>query len=220
MPITFVDLAQTCAPAIAVETLAGVVSLESRFQPYSIRIGARKLMSKEPTTKAEAIATASALIAGGQDVLIGLGGIRSGELGKLKLSIAEAFDPCLNLQATAQLLDGYYRLAVRAGADADQAARVMLQSYYGRVDPTTTAMADYDRKVEQQVQSFSTTLATLTINQGADEQVDTIEADESDSTPKLEAEPQASQTVNAPSWDVFNAGRRSSLLIFQNNRSE
>ena len=34
----------------------------------------------------------------------------------MKLTISDAFDPCLNLKATATLLDGYYRLAVKVGA--------------------------------------------------------------------------------------------------------
>ena len=42
--------------------------------------------------------------------------------------------------AAATLLDGYYRLAVKAGADPARAEQVMLQSYYGRDDPSVGAM--------------------------------------------------------------------------------
>lgn len=115
MPVAFLDLAQTCAPIVAAETLAGVVSLESRFAPFAIRINSGAPLSEQPTTKSGAIAIAVSLAAERQDIQLGLGGIGMEELGKLKLSISDAFDPCLNLQATATLLDGYYRLAVKTG---------------------------------------------------------------------------------------------------------
>lgn len=221
MPVTFIDLAQTCAPTVAVETLAGIVSLESRFQPYAIRIGAGKSLADQPASKAEAIAAASALIAERQNVQLGLGGIKSNELRKLKLSIADALDPCLNLQATATLLDGYYRLALRAGADTSQAEKVMLESYYGRNDPNVEAMAEYGKQVEQEGRRLSDALTTLTIRQGTDERPDPSEAAESDKlASKSEAEPEVSETAGSPSWDVFGTGRTSSVLIFQNNPAE
>ena len=221
MPVTFIDLAQACAPTMAVETLAGIVSLESRFQPYAIRIRANKSLADQPASKAEAIAAASALIAERQNVQLGLGGIGSSELRKLKLSIADALDPCLNLQATATLLDGYYRLALRAGADTSQAEKVMLQSYYGRNDPSVEAMAEYGKQVEQEGKRLSGALATLTIEQGADERPDPSEITNSDKlASKSEAEQTVSETAGAPSWDVFGTDRTSSVLIFQNNLAE
>jgi type IV secretion system protein VirB1 len=38
MPAAFPDLAQACAPFVATEAPAGVVSLQSRFAPFNIRI--------------------------------------------------------------------------------------------------------------------------------------------------------------------------------------
>jgi type IV secretion system protein VirB1 len=220
MPVTFIDLAQTCAPTVAVETLAGIVSLESRFKPYAVRIGAGKSLADQPASKAEAIAAASALIAERQNVQLGLGGIGSNELGKLKLSIADALDPCLNLRATATLLDGYYRLALRAGADTSQAEKVMLQSYYGRSDPTVEAMSRYGKQVEHERKRLSGALATLTIEQGADERPDPSGITNSDKlASKSEAEQTVSETAGTPSWDVFGTGR-TSVLIFQNKPAE
>lgn len=219
MAIAFTELAQNCAPEVAIETLAGVVSLESRFEPYGIRIGAEKPPGKQPASKAEAIALASSLITEGKDVRLGLGGIGADELGKLKLSVADAFDPCLNLQATATLLDGYYRLAVRAGAGLPQAERVMLQSYYGRNDPTTGSMVAYDLRVKKEVERLSAELSTLTIGQGAEEP-EPVETVNSATTSDVEAAPLPGQPENVASWDVFNTSRRSSVLIFQNDQSE
>ena len=149
MPVAFLDLAQTCAPFVASETLAGVVSLESRFAPFNIRINSGRPLKTQPATQAEAIETAPSLVAEHHDIPLGLGGIGVEELQMLKLSIADAFDPCLNLRATATLLDGYYRLAVKAGAAPARAKQVMLQSYYGRDDPSVGAMVNYDDQVRR-----------------------------------------------------------------------
>jgi type IV secretion system protein VirB1 len=147
MPVSFVDLAQTCAPIVAAETLAGVVSLESGFAPFAIRINTAPPLAEQPRAKPEAIEIATSLAAEGHDVQLGLGGVGMEELRKLDLSISDAFDPCLNLQGTATILDGYYRLAVEAGATEDRAEQIMLQSWYGRSDPSIGEMVKYDQHV-------------------------------------------------------------------------
>lgn len=219
MPVAFVDLAQTCAPLVAAETLAGVVSLESRFAPYNIRINSGAPLARQPQSKAEAIEVATTLAAERHNIQLGLGGVGIEELRKRKLSISDAFDPCLNLQATATLLDGYYRLAIKAGADPKRAEQVMLQSYYGRDDPSVGAMAKYDEQVRQEIERIGQTLATITIGEdgqgrGRSEAALAVAVeDESD-------DPPVDQTESAPSWDVFKSRRRSPALVFQNSQME
>ncbi|EJZ16376.1 transport secretion system IV protein, VirB1, partial [Rhizobium sp. Pop5] len=82
MAAAFVDIAQTCAPMVQVETLAGIVSLESRFQPFAIRINSGPPLAAQPASKAEAIEVATSLIADHQDIQIGLGGIGIEQLQK------------------------------------------------------------------------------------------------------------------------------------------
>jgi type IV secretion system protein VirB1 len=219
MPIIFADLAQTCAPFVASETLAGVVSLESRFAPFNIRINSGLPLKKQPATKVEAIEIATTLADEHQDIQLGLGGIGLDDLGKLKLSISDAFDPCLNLQATARLLDGYYRLAVKAGADEGRAEQVMLQSFYGRDDPSVGAMVNYDDQVRRAIERLKPTMATLTIGDAGVVEIDEAAPRSADVVAEVVAE-NADQTTftdpTAPSWDVFNARRWSSILVFQN----
>lgn len=220
MPVVFVDLAQTCAPIVAAETLAGVVSLESRFEPFAIRINSGPQLSEQPATKAEAIEVATSLAAERQDIQLGLGGIGMEELRKMSFSISDAFDPCLNLQATATLLDGYYRLAFKVGADPKRAGQVMLQSYYGRNDPSVGAMVKYDEQVRKEAKRLGKTLATLTIDDG-EEGGEPVEATARDVPIEDPAHhPPADETPSVPTWDVFNARRRSSVLVFQNNKME
>lgn len=220
MPIAFVDLAQTCAPTVAAETLAGVVSLESRFEPFAIRINSGPSPSKQPATKAEAIEIATSLVAEREDIQLGLGGLGLPEIQKLKLSISDAFDPCVNLQATATLLNGYYRLAVTAGADPKRAEQVMLQSWYGRDDPSLGAMVNYDEQVRQEVKRLGMTLATLTIANGWQGTGPDEETTRAVPIEGAAHDPPARETVSAPSWDVFNSRRRSSVLVFHNSQME
>ena len=219
MPIVFADLAQTCAPFVASETLAGVVSLESRFAPFNIRINSGLPLKKQPATKVEAIEIATTLAADHQDIQLGLGGIGLDDLRRMKLTISDAFDPCLNLKATATLLDGYYRLAVKVGADETRAEQVMLQSFYGRDDPSIGAMVNYDDQVRRAIDRLKPTIAILTIGGTAAVESDEAAPQSSDIVAEVVAENSAEVTSTdstAPSRDVFNARRRSSILVFQN----
>ena len=198
--------------------LAGVVSLESKFLPFAIRINSGSPLPAQPSSKSEAIELATSLIADHQDIQIGLGGIGLKELRKLNLSVSDAFDPCRNLKATATLLDGYYRLALRVGADPARAENVMFQSYYGRDDPTVGAMVEYDEQVRREAKRLSPKLASLTVA-GPDDQA--APADEPRDKVNQSIPRQLSQTEESASWDVFTSRRRSAVLVFQNNdRSE
>ncbi|QKK20517.1 transglycosylase SLT domain-containing protein [Rhizobium indicum] len=217
MAVAFVDLAQNCAPMVEIRTLAAVISLESGFKPFAIRINSGAPLERQPASKAEAIELATSLVADRQDVQIGLGGIGLDELRKLKLSISDAFDPCLNLKATATLLDGYYRLALRAGADAVQAENVMLQSYYGRDDPSVGEMIKYDEQVRQEMVRLPSDLASLAIAEPREEAAHAEPSATREISPAAQFLPQSGE---AASWDVFNAQRSSQVLVFQKERSE
>ncbi|MGG6898271.1 type IV secretion system protein VirB1 [Rhizobium sp. BR 315] len=225
MPVAFLDLAKTCAPFVASETLAGVVSLESRFAPFNIRINSGAPLERQPATKAEAIEIATSLGAERHDIQIGLGGIGLEELRRLKLSISDAFDSCLNLQATATLLDGYYRLAVKLGADPTRAEQVMLQSYYGRDDPSVGAMVKYDDQVRREIERLGPTIARVTIGDRGEGRDDDLpnEIPSADAVAEVVAanSPEKTAAISAaPAWDVFKTRRRSSVIVFQNNKME
>ena len=161
---------------------------------------------------------ATSLIADHQDIQIGLGGIGVEELRKFNLSVSDAFDPCQNLKATATLLDGYYRLALRFGADTQRAETVMLQSWYGRDDPSVGEMVRYDEQVRKEAKRLSPKLASIAI----DGPLDREDAPEEQAHEQL-AQPvpnQVAQTEETASWDVFRSRRHSSVLIFQHDPSE
>ncbi|MBZ9739748.1 MULTISPECIES: lytic transglycosylase domain-containing protein [unclassified Mesorhizobium] len=224
MPVAFLDLAQQCAPQIARETIAAVVSVESGFQPFAIRINSDRPLAKQPKTRAEAIETATVLIAERHNIDLGLGGINSGNLGRLGLSVSDAFDFCLNLKASAILLDGYYRVALQRGATTAQAETIMLRSYFGNGDASVGEMVGYESRILAERARLSGRLESIEI---AEAQAQALPARERageatvaapDSSPS-KRDQQPSQT-SVPRWDVFNPGRQSSVLVFSNEQKE
>lgn len=224
MPVAFLVLAQQCAPQIATETLAAVVSVESGFQPFAIRINSDHPLADQPKTRSEAIETATILIAEGHDIDLGLGGINSDNLGQLDLSVSDSFDFCLNLKASAALLDGYYRIALQAGATPTQAEAVMLRSYFGNGDASLGEMVGYDKQVLAERQRLSGHFESIEIAEGqANEPPDQERAGEAlvaSSGRAMSVQSSENPRAAIPRWDVFNWGRQSSVLVFSNEQQE
>lgn len=215
MPVVFHDLAQNCAPQVAAETIAAVVSVESGFQPFAIRINTDRTLAEQPKTRAEAIETATTLIAEGDDIDLGLGGINSGNLGRLGLSVSDAFDFCLNLKASATLLDGYYRAAFQEGATSTQAETIMLRSYFGNGDATVGEMVGYDKKVLAERERLSGQLDSIEIVEG--QTMPARERAGESSAVTTDGQSQQRSPASVPRWDVYNVGRKSSVLVFSND---
>ena len=224
MPVAFLDLAQNCAPQIATETIAAVVSVESGFQPFAIRINTDRPLAEQPKTRAEAIETATTLIAEGHDIDLGLAGINSGNLGRLGLSVSDTFDFCLNIKASASLLEHYYQIALQGGATTAQAEAVMLRSYFGNGDPSVGEMVRYDKKVLAERARLSNQLDSIEIVEAKAQALPARErAGESSAATaegdQAEKSQQRSQ-ASVPRWDVYYAGRQSSVLVFSNEQKE
>lgn len=224
MPVTFLDLAQNCAPQIATETIAAVVSVESGFQPFAIRINTDHPLAEQPKTRAEAIETATILIAEGHDIDIGLGGINSGNLGRLGLSVSDTFDFCLNIKASAALLDGYYQLALQGGATTVQAEAAMLRSYFGNGDAAIGKMVGYDKKVMAERERLSGQLHRIEIVETRAEALPALERAGESAAATVETIPANSSEKRSqaavPRWDIYNVGRQSSVLVFSNEQKE
>lgn len=224
MPVAFLDLAQQCAPQVATDTIAAVVSVESGFQPFAIRINTDHPLAEQPKTRAEAIEMATTLIAKGHDVDLGLGGINSGNLGRLGLSVSDTFDFCLNLKASAALLDGYYRAALQGGATTAQAETVMLRSYFGNGDTSVGEMVGYDKKVLAERERLSSQLDRIAIGEAQAQALPVRERAGESSATAVDSGPadksQQRSQASVPRWDVYNAGRQSSVLVFSNEQKE
>ncbi|MBI1198940.1 MAG: transglycosylase SLT domain-containing protein [Phenylobacterium sp.] len=137
-------LSQQCAPAVAAETLLSVVQVESRFDPLAIGVNGRPRIAVRAATPKDAAVKASALIAQGRSVDLGLAQINSRNLDRLGLTVETAFDPCRNLAAAARLLQAGYE----AEDDAQPALRRAL-SRYNTGDPRRGLINGYVAKVER-----------------------------------------------------------------------
>ncbi len=224
MPVVFSDLAQTCAPFVASEALAGVVSPESRFAPFTIRINSRAPLGRQPATKADVIEVAAPSEATCHDIHIGPDGVGPEELRRLNLSIPAAFARCLNLNAPATPFDGYCCLSVKVGADSPRAEQV-LQSCYGRDDPSVGGVVNYGDQVRREIERLGPTVARFTIGDTGKGLQTNVSANSSqaDVVAEVVAEntPGEAHAISAASaWDVFKSRSRSSVLVFQDNQLE
>lgn len=189
MPLTLLEvlaLAAQCAPAVAPETLLSVVQVESRFDPLAIGVNGKPRIAVSAASHQEAAAKASALIAAGRSVDLGLAQINSKNLGWLGLSVAAAFDPCRNLAAGARVLQAGYE----DGADAQPALRRAL-SRYNTGDARRGFANGYVAKVER----------------AAAEVVPAIQ------TAPAKMQELAEPAPPAPTWDVFGQAAPASFVI-------
>lgn len=177
------DLAARCAPSVAAETLLSVAKVESGFNPLAIGVNGTPRISVRATSAPEAVAKASALIAAGRSVDLGLAQINSRNLGWLGLTVAGAFDPCRNLAASARVLqDGFAR--GDAQVVGEQPALRTALSYYNTGHPERGFRNGYVAKVTKAAAQIVPALETAT----------------EPAEPAPAAEP---PKPDAPVWDVF-----------------
>ena len=115
-------LSAQCAPGVSPQTLAAIAHTESRFNPLAIGVN-RGAAVRQPRTREEAGRVARRLIASGANIDLGLAQINSSNLGWLRLSVEDAFDPCRNLTAAGTVLRAGFDPASTA-FDRQQALRV------------------------------------------------------------------------------------------------
>jgi len=130
---TFMALATACAPQVDAGTARALVAVESGFNPHAIGVVGGALM-RQPRHRAEALATARALQAGGWDFSLGLAQINMRNVERLGLGIDGAFDPCANLAAMQAILGECFERALpREPSEASvgqRALRRALSCYY------------------------------------------------------------------------------------------
>jgi type IV secretion system protein VirB1 len=122
-------LAQRCAPAVAPETMLSVARAESAFDPFVVAANTNPRRVFHPASAEAATRLADRLIGAGQSVDLGLGQINSRNLQRLGLEVADAFDPCRNLAASARVLQASYRRASPDVGSEQRALRTALSLY-------------------------------------------------------------------------------------------
>lgn len=127
--MNFVALVHECAPWASAQTMASIVGKESAFNPLAIGINGGSKLARQPVNKEEAVVTANWLLAHGYNIDIGLGQINYKNLGKLGLSVNDAFDACKNIRAAALLLSWNYEAAKSKIAGEQPALLAAISTY-------------------------------------------------------------------------------------------
>ncbi len=125
----FIALAQQCAPAVHPNTMAAVVRVESGYNPYAIGVVGGRL-ERQPTNKAEAVATAKALESMGYNFSLGIGQVNRYNLPKYGLDYSAAFEPCENLRVGSLILKDCFDRAKARFADDQTALQASFSCYY------------------------------------------------------------------------------------------
>ena len=174
----FATLAARCAPGVPERVLRGVARTESNFYPWMLHDNSTHA-SASPASLANAEAQATAWIAEGHSVDLGLMQINSANLPALGMTIGAALDPCTSLAGGAAVL----RAAYGAGpvGSGQQAALLMALSIYNTGSPLKGIMNGYARRVMRH-------------------------ADEAASGLPVPPLPPANEPVMPPAWDVSATG--------------
>lgn len=198
---TLLPLAAACAPTVAPQTLLSIAQVESGFDPLAIGVNGPGGGGVRPRDAAEAVQRAKALIAAGRNIDLGLAQINVRNLGWLRLSVEQAFDPCRNLAAAAEVLTDGYRRAAAGRADPQAALRTAL-SFYNTGDPERGLRNGYVAKVTR---SAATLVPALQPDEGQAR---------TDSRPRRDPpKPALSQPPPEP-WDVFGRARLAAQASF------
>ena len=96
-----------CGPNVSPVTTQAIIEVESGGNPLAIGDNSSK-KSFAPRSKSEAVELATALLAKGHSLDLGLMQVNSAHLVPLRLSLAELFDPCRNVRAGTTILSGMF----------------------------------------------------------------------------------------------------------------
>lgn len=165
------ELIARCAPTVHPETMAAVISAESRGHQFAIADAGpvnmpwskRKALVRSiyPGSLDEAVGTAQALIANGHTVSLGMAQVNDRNLADLGVSIKDVFDPCTNVRAGGQILTAFYEKAARQFGPGTTALRAAL-SAYNSGDWVRGAKDGYvDRVYQQRGKALSITTQRL-----------------------------------------------------------
>lgn len=149
--LDFLELALECAPTVAPQTMAAVVSVESRFNPYAIGVVGGRL-TRQPKSHDEAVATARQLASDGWNFSLGVAQINRHNLSKYKVGYADAFDACTNLRVGSKILEDCYVRASKRTTEPQAALQAAFSCYYSGnftqgFKPNKTGEPSYVKKV-------------------------------------------------------------------------
>ena len=127
--LEFLALVQACAPTVAPETMAAVISVESSYNPYAIGVVGGRL-ARQPKNHKEAVATAQDLEKNGWNFSLGIAQVNRHNLKNYQITYDQAFDACTNLRVGSKILEKCYVRANRLKPNPQAALHAALSCYY------------------------------------------------------------------------------------------
>jgi type IV secretion system protein VirB1 len=111
LPLAFVHLLPLCAPSIGPKTMSALIASESGWQPNAIGDNTAR-HAFFPASRVAAEALARRLIDAGHNIDVGYTQINITNFGSYRLSLHDAFDPCINLSVGASILSRNYAASI------------------------------------------------------------------------------------------------------------
>lgn len=191
-----ITLASQCAPNVAPQTVLAIVQTESRGRQFAINVNGGPRLP-QPTSAANASATAQRYIAAGYSVDLGLGQINSRNMRWLGLTWETVFDPCINIAALGTVLTSNYTSA-KPGRDPQTALRIAL-SLYNTGSQTRGFSNGYVAKVVSNA-GFADDQSVVVATAAQSDDLRTIAAAENSAAFAPEQPP---RRLPPPKWNVF-----------------
>ena len=214
---TFAALALACAPAIPLDLLAAIASVESGFNPLAVVDGPRPARIE---TVGRAVALAVGAIDGGHEIGLGLMGIGASRLAEAGLALQDAFDACRNLAAAQRLIEQRREAAGKPGLTSSEVERLVIRAWW-RPDDRYVSAASYEAAVLKERGRVATN-AKINVRgaAGPDEAAAQALANSGSASPETPAvaagtaAPTAREWRPAAPWDVFGSSRDAAVLVF------
>lgn len=123
------ELVNSCSPNINQRIIQALIKIESEYNPYAININGGYSLAKIPTTLQEAKVTINWLKQNNFNYDVGLTQINSNNFFYLNKKGEDLLDPCLNLEASSNILTNCYEKAIKNAYVNDDAILHAISCY-------------------------------------------------------------------------------------------
>ena len=118
-----------CGSSVEPSTLRAIMHVESGGRVFAVNVNGVQYQPPPAATVAGATAEAESWIARGYNVDLGLMQVNNSNLASLGFTVAQMFDPCVNIQAGASILTADYLAAATGRPDPQDALKAALSAY-------------------------------------------------------------------------------------------
>jgi lytic transglycosylase catalytic len=129
MVIDYNALLQQCTNGVHPQIMHGIIKQESSFNPYAVGVVNGRL-SRQPTTKAEAVAVVKTLRSKGMNYSMGLAQVNKQHMSRFGFTAENIFEPCANVKAGAQIFNQCHIAAKQRFGNTAHAIGAALSCYY------------------------------------------------------------------------------------------